>query len=120
MPFTLRQLTPSDNFCQQLSLDAFQQVIPSGQIEAALAAFGPVKTRNRRLTLRAVVWLVIAMHLFSDASFAHVFGRLVRGLRFLWPDPCYQLRRSMPLYAIVGISCEQNRLSRSSMLFVNP
>lgn len=91
MPFTFRQLTPSDNFCQQLTLDAFQQVIPSVQIEAALAAFGPAKTRNRRLTPRAVVWLVIAMHLFSNASLAHVFGRLVRGLRFLWPDPCYQL-----------------------------
>jgi len=91
MPFTLRQLTPSDNFCQHLSLDAFQQVISSVQIEAALAAFGPAKTRNRRLTPGAVMWLVIAMHLFSDASLAHVFGRLVRGLRFLWPDPCYRL-----------------------------
>lgn len=91
MPFTLRQLTSSDNFCHHISLDAFEQAIPSAQIEAALAAFGPTKTRTRRLTPFAVVWLVIAMHLFSNASLAHVFGRLVRGLRFLWPDPCYQL-----------------------------
>jgi hypothetical protein len=91
MPFPLRQLPPSDNFCQHLTLDAFEQVLPSAQIEAALAAFGPEKTRNRRLTPRSVVWLVIAMHLFSHASFAPVFGRLARGLRLLWPDSCYWL-----------------------------
>jgi hypothetical protein len=91
MPFTLRQFTDEDNFCQHLSLDAFEQVIPPAHIEAALAAYGPMKTRNRRVTPRAVVWLVITMHLFSHASLAHVFGHLARGLRFLWPDPCYRL-----------------------------
>jgi len=91
MSFTLRQFAQEDNFCQQMSLDVFQQVIPPAQIEAVLAAHGPVGTRNRRLTPRAIIWLVIAMHLFSHCSLAHVFGHLVRGLRFLWPDPCYQL-----------------------------
>lgn len=83
MPFTLRQFTHEDNFCQHLSLDAFEQVIPPAHVEAALAAYGPMKTRNRRVTPRAVVWLVIPIHLFSHASLAHVFGYLARGLRFL-------------------------------------
>jgi hypothetical protein len=29
MPFTLRQFEREDDFCQPLSLDTFQQVIPS-------------------------------------------------------------------------------------------
>src|SRR5258708_2501303 len=91
MSFTLRQFAQEDNFCQQVSLEVFQQAIPPAHIEAALAAHGPIGTRNRRLTPRATIWLVIAMHLFSHASLAHVFGHGVRGLRFLWPDPCYRL-----------------------------
>jgi hypothetical protein len=91
MPFTLRQFEQEDNFCQQISLDAFEQVIPPAQIEAAKARCGPVGTRNRRLTPLAVVWLIIAMHLFSHSSIAHVFHHLARGLRFLWPNPLYQL-----------------------------
>jgi hypothetical protein len=91
MPFTLRQFEQEDNFCQQVSLDAFQQVIPPTQVEAVLATYGPVGTRVRHLTPRAIVWLIIAMHLFSRSSLAHVFQHLIRGLRFLWPDPLYQL-----------------------------
>ena len=48
MPFTLRQFEQEDTFCQQGSLDAFQQVIPPAQIEAALSTDGPVGNRNRR------------------------------------------------------------------------
>jgi Insertion element 4 transposase N-terminal len=91
MPCTLRQCEQEDTFCQHLSLDMFQQGIPSSQVEAVLATYGPVGTRNRRLTPQAIVWLVIAMHLFSRSSLAHVFQHLTRGLRFLWPDPLYQL-----------------------------
>ena len=91
MPFTVRQFEQEDNFCQQVSLDAFQQVIPPTQVEAVLATYGPVGTRVRRLTPQAIVWLIIVMHVFSRSSLAHVFHHLVRGLRFLWPDPLYQL-----------------------------
>lgn len=91
MPFTLRQFEQEDNFCQQVSLDAFERVIPSTQVKAVLAAYGPTGTRARRLTPQAIVWLVIALHLVSRSSLAHVFQHLVRGLRFLWPNPLYQL-----------------------------
>src|SRR5512135_1693538 len=91
MPFTVRQFEQEDNFCQQVSLDAFHQVIPPTQVEAVLATYSPVGTRVRRLTPQAVVWLIIVMHVFSRSSLAHVFRHLVRGLRFLWPDPLYQL-----------------------------
>lgn len=117
MPFTLRQFEQEDNFCQQVSLDAFERVIPSTQVKAVLAAYGPTGTRARRLTPQAIVWLVIALHLFSRSSLAHVFQHLVRGLRFLWPNPLYQLpgdaalsyRRyqlgARPLVALFHASC---------------
>jgi hypothetical protein len=91
MSFTLRQFGQEDHFCQQISLDVFQHVIPPTQIEAALTTYGSGRSRNRRLTQLAVVWLIIALHLFRHASIAHVFQHLVKGLRFLWPDPFYRL-----------------------------
>ena len=74
MPFTLRQFEQEDNFCQQVSLDAFERVIPSTQVKAVLAAYGPTGTRARRLTPQAIVWLVIALHLFSRSSLAMCFN----------------------------------------------
>jgi Insertion element 4 transposase N-terminal/Transposase DDE domain len=91
MPFTLRQFEQEDSFCQSISLDAFQQVIPLAQVEAVLATHGPAGIRVRHLTPKAMVWLVIVMHLFSRSSLAHVFQHLVKGLRFVWPNPLYQL-----------------------------
>jgi len=91
MVFTLRQIEQEDNFSQHLCLDALREAIPVAQIEAVLAEYGPKQTRRRRLTPRAVMWLIICMHLFSRSSLAHVFGHLARGLRLIWPDPLYQL-----------------------------
>lgn len=88
MSLTLRQFAPESTFSEQVSFDVVQQVIPPAQLEAALAAHGPIGTRNRRLTARAIIWLVMAMPLFSPCWLAHVFGHVVRGVRFLWPDAC--------------------------------
>jgi|SRR5215210_1841839 len=89
MPYSLRQIDTDLKFCQHLSLEAFQQVIPAHHLQTVLQEHGPTpaQTRVRRLTLQASVWLVIAMHLFSSSSLAHVFQHLARGLRFIWPDP---------------------------------
>jgi hypothetical protein len=93
MPYSLRQIDTELKFCQHLSLEAFQRVIPLHHIQTALEQYGPdpAQTRLRRLTLPATVWLVIAMHLFASASLAHVFQHLARGLRFIWPESDYAL-----------------------------
>lgn len=93
MAYSLRQIDTELKFAQHLSLEAFQKVITPHHIQTALQQCGPqpAQTRLRRLTLEAIVWLVIAMHLFSTSSLSHVFQHLARGLRFIWPDPEYAL-----------------------------
>ncbi len=91
MAYPLRQLDTELNFCQLLSLEAFQKVISAQQIQLGLGRIGPAQTRMRRLSLEATVWPVIAMHLFATSSLTPLFQHLDRGLRFIWPDPDYTL-----------------------------
>jgi Insertion element 4 transposase N-terminal/Transposase DDE domain len=93
MAYSLRQIDTELKFCQHLSFEAFQKVIASHHIQLALDQSIPAqtqtRTRLRRLSLEATVWLVIAMHLFATSSLSHVFQQLARGLRFIWPDSEY-------------------------------
>jgi hypothetical protein len=39
----------------------------------------------------AVVLLIVALHIYSRLSIDHVFKRLGKGLRFIWPDPDWKM-----------------------------
>jgi hypothetical protein len=43
------------------------------------------------LSLPVVVWLVIALHVYTTLSISAVLAKLARGLRLLWPDPLITL-----------------------------
>jgi hypothetical protein len=43
------------------------------------------------LSLPVVVWLVIALHVYTTLSISAVLAKLARGLRLLWPDPLIAL-----------------------------
>jgi hypothetical protein len=70
-----------------MTVDALARAIPAAAVEAALAATGATAERERALPLRAVVWAIIAMHLFGPIGMGAVLRKLLRGLRFVWPDP---------------------------------
>jgi hypothetical protein len=78
-------------FCEELHLEALEKAIPTATIEAVLQAQGVQEQRQRKLNLRVVVLLCIAMNLFSHLSLGAVLGKLAQGLRLSWPDPEYPL-----------------------------
>jgi hypothetical protein len=87
MGYKIREIEAERKFCEELSLDSLTTAVPLSEIEAALSGANATEQRHRRLTIIAVVLLIIALHIYSRLSIGGVFKRLVRGLRFIWPDP---------------------------------
>ena len=85
MPFTLRSLDPHQPFIDQFSWDIFAKTISTATVDAALTATASHAPRRRRLSMRAMVFLIIAMNIWTDCAMAMVFRHMVRGLRWLWP-----------------------------------
>lgn len=86
MGFRIRELDTERKFCQELSVDALHGVIPAQVIDAVLTAHTAHATRARKLTMPAVVWILIAMNLYTTLAIPHVIRKVAHGLRFLWPD----------------------------------
>jgi transposase IS4-like protein len=91
MGFTIRQIDATCTFSRSLTIDALSQVIPAEAISQVIQQEGVGATRERRLTMAVIVWLVIALHLYPTLGIGAVLGKLARGLRFLWPDPQIRL-----------------------------
>lgn len=87
MGFRIREIATERKFCEELSLDSLFTAIPLSEIEVVLTDANATQQRHRRLTMIAIVVLIIALHIYSRLSISFVFKRLVRGLRFIWPDP---------------------------------
>src|SRR5215207_5782300 len=89
MGFRLREPAAEGKFSSALGLDALSRVVPAQTIRAVLAAEGDPGRRERKLTMTVVVFLVIAMNLYTDLSVVAVLRKLAQGLRYIWPDPDY-------------------------------
>ncbi|GAC1564565.1 MAG: hypothetical protein NVS2B7_38560 [Herpetosiphon sp.] len=86
MPLRQRHLDPTIPFIRQFSWDIFTQTIPMKFVDDALTVTHAHEQRCRRLSRRAIVFLIIAMNLWSRCAIPTVFRHMVRGLRWLWPD----------------------------------
>ena len=91
MGFTIREIDAECKFSHAVTVEALARAIPQCAIERALTQHGLAAERERKLTLVLTVWLVIALHLYPTVSIAGVLRKLVRGVRFLWPDPTLPL-----------------------------
>lgn len=67
----------------ETALAALCEMIPPGWIESALARTGRESRRVRRLPAAAVVWLVIALGLFSEGDVPTVWRQIAGTLRTL-------------------------------------
>jgi hypothetical protein len=85
MPYTIRQLAPVGKFTDHITLDLFASTLPADAIDQALTATASHAQRERRLTMPAIVLLIVAMNLWTQCAIPTVFRHLVRGLRWLWP-----------------------------------
>ena len=93
MRFRVREIEAESNFCRHLTLDALRPVIPPEAIRAVLQEQPLPAQRVRKLSLEAVVWLVIAMNLYTQRSLGAVLAKITHGLRLLCLAPEDQLPR---------------------------
>ncbi len=91
MGYSVRDMTDERKFSSHLTLDALHRAIPPEAITAVLDAARAHEQRECKLTMTAVVWWIIVLHLFSHLAFVAVFAKLASGLRFVWPDPSIRL-----------------------------
>lgn len=87
MGFKIREMNAEGKFSQALTVEALSRAIPQDTIRAVLQQAVAGQTRERKLSLPLVVWLVIALHLYTTLPISGVLAKLARGLRLLWPDP---------------------------------
>jgi hypothetical protein len=130
MGYSLRLLAPTRSACQELTLDALQEIIPTETITAALHDTGVHAKRTRKFTLVAVVLVVILMNIYTTRSLAHVLEKLYQGLRFIWPDddldtpsaPAFSYRRyqlgARPLVRLFHTICRPFATPRTPGAFL--
>jgi hypothetical protein len=91
MNFRTRTLETEQRFCQAITMEMIERVVPQATIEAAVQEVGVREQRARKLTAALTIWVVIGMALYSQLSMAGVMQKLVKGWRLLWPDWAYPL-----------------------------
>jgi hypothetical protein len=84
---SIRAVGPTPSLDEHVCLDALARVLPPTTVTAVVAAEGVREQRRRKLPASLVVVFCIAMNLYASEALSHVFTRLLRGLRWLWPDP---------------------------------
>jgi len=68
-------------------MEALDRAIPRATITAVLREVDAEAVRERKLTMTAVVLVLIAMNLYTHLPIGAVLRTLGRGLRFIWPEP---------------------------------
>jgi hypothetical protein len=89
--YKLREIEVESKFSQELSLPMIESIVPRATIAAVLAAEGRFTERERKLNLLVTVLLVIMMNLYTTDSIGAVLEKMAQGLRYIWPDPDYQV-----------------------------
>jgi hypothetical protein len=86
MGFSLRTIADNIRFPEAVSLNALEQVIPQATVEAVIADLGVQEQRVRKLPATMVLLLCVAMGLFTNMSLEQVLIKMVKGMRYIWPD----------------------------------
>ncbi len=91
MGYRIRTFTAASKFSSELRLDAIRQAVPAEELVSVLQEQGTGAVRQRKLNSFVTVLLVIAMNLYTHLSLGGVLEEMARGLRYVWPDPDYEL-----------------------------
>lgn len=91
MGYRIREQVALCPLGQDVTIDALGRVVPQAALEAALAATNTREDRARALSYTSVLWVVIAMHLYTTVSLGHVLRKVVQGRRFVAPDPAARI-----------------------------
>ncbi len=91
MGFGIREFAAESKFAGELRLDAIRRAVPAEDIQSVLEEQGAQAKRQRKLNAFVTVLLVIAMSIYTHLSIGDVMSKIARGLRYLWPDPDYEV-----------------------------
>ena len=83
MARTAAKLEGGSRISDYITLGAVARVFPASRVEASLQATGKASQRQRDLPAHVVVYYVIALALFSQASCREVLRCLLEGVRWL-------------------------------------
>ena len=87
MGFMIRQIDPNAKLVNEVSMEAIEAAVPRATVEAVVADLGVAEQRRRKLPAELTVLLTIAMNLFTHHPLEEVLRKLLKGLRFIWPEP---------------------------------
>src|SRR5262252_1844988 len=80
MGFKIREMNTESKFSRALTVEALSRAIPQEAIRRAVEQTPGGHTRERKLSLPVVVWLVIALHIYTTLSVGAVLAKLARAL----------------------------------------
>jgi hypothetical protein len=113
-----------------ISIGVLTRVFPPELVDAVVAEAGRGERRSRLLPARVVVYYVLAMALFSDASYEEVMRQLVEGLAWTsgwgraWEVPTkaaiFKARQRLgpePLELLFGAACQPLATKRTRGAF---
>jgi hypothetical protein len=90
MGFSLRNIANEMRFPEAVSLNVLEQAIPHTTVEAVIADLGVGEQRVRKLPAVMTLLVCIAMGLFTNMALEQVLSKMVKGLRYIWPEPDYR------------------------------
>lgn len=89
--YKLREIETESKFSQELNLAFIERVVPPATIAGVLTAEGLQTERERKLNLWVTVLLIIMINIYTTDSIGAVLEKIGQGLRYIWPDPDYQM-----------------------------
>ena len=90
MGFSLRTIVDATKFSENVRLNVLENAVPQAAVEAVVADLDAAEQRTRKLPAALTTLLCVAMGLFTDTALEQVLTKLVKGLRYIWPDDEYQ------------------------------
>ena len=90
MGFSLRTIIDVTKFSENVRLNVLENAVPQATVEAVVADLDATEQRTRKLPAALTTLLCVAMGLFTDTALEQVLTKLVKGLRYIWPDDEYQ------------------------------
>jgi len=90
MGFSLRTIIDATKFSESVRLNVLENAVPQATVEAVVADLDASEQRTRKLPAALTTLLCVAMGLFTDTALEQVLTKLVKGLRYIWPDDEYQ------------------------------
>ncbi len=91
MAFSIQQLVDDSKLSHALRFEILEQLCPRELVSDLLTRCHAWGKRERSLNQLVLVYDVIALSLFRRLNLAAVLAHLVRGLRWLWPNPSLRL-----------------------------